>query len=657
MKSTRSLLLPALLLLVMPLAGAQVPVRTLNDGNLVLSDIPQIPPQLAADLNRYENVRSGSFLEWTKDSQSIFISTRFSETSQVHRVDMPGGARRQLTFFKEPVSGVQRQPKGELLSFLMDAGGSEFDQLYLFDPRDGSSRMLSDGESRNGAVLWDQEGNNLAFQSTRRNGRSNDIWWMPHGQPEAAKVALEAPDGSWWGPAAFSPDGEQLLVQQYVSVTDSSVYLLNLSSGEKQALAGAKSDAPGRNLAFDFDREGRGIYYLTDTGRPFAALAYRTLEPGATAQIITEDIPWDVSSMALSEDKTRAAFVVNEEGFGRLYLLNLANFQYQAVEGLPTGLVGGLSFSPDGKNLAMTLNTPQTPSDTYVLALGRGALKYGKLTRWTYSEVGGLDTSSFSVPELVRYPTFDQVDGKDRTIPAFVYKPKGPGPHPVIISIHGGPEGQFRPSFQSTYQLWIDKLGAAVIAPNVRGSAGYGKEYVALDNGYQREDSVRDIGALLDWIGTQDDLDADRVAVIGGSYGGYMVLASAVHFSDRLKAAVDIVGISNFVTFLENTQAYRQDLRRPEYGDERIPEMRTFLNRISPLTNIKKIQVPLFVVQGQNDPRVPVTEAEQVVAAVREQGQRVWYMNAMDEGHGYARKANQDIYRQAVVLFFEQNLL
>ncbi len=653
-------LLTALLALTLGSArsGAdEVPERTLNNGNLILSDIPEIPASLAQELNRYENVRSGSFRAWARDGQSLFITTRFGETSQLHRVAMPGGARQQLTFFSEPVTGVQRQPDGDLISFLMDAGGSEFDQLYLFDPATGKSEMVSDGGSRNGSVLWDEQGKVLAFQSTRRNGRSNDIWVMPFDQPAAAKVALEAPDGAFWAPAAFSPDGEQLLAQQYVSVTNSSIYLVDLASGEKQVLAGGNPDSPGRHLAQGFDRGGRGIYYLTDVGSQFARLAYKTLEPGATARIITEDIPWDVTGMALSEDKTRGAFVVNEEGFAKLYLLDPATQTYRRVEGLPVGIVGGLSFSPDGTALAMTLNTPQSPSDTFVLTLKDSPLEHGALTRWTYSEVGGMDTGKFAVPELVRFPTFDEVDGKKRTIPAFVYKPRGRGPHPVIINIHGGPEGQFRPSFRSTYQLWIDRLDAAVIAPNVRGSAGYGKDYLSLDNGYQREDSVRDIGALLDWIGTQPDLDAERVAVIGGSYGGYMVLASAVHYSDRLRAAVDVVGISSFVTFLENTQDYRRDLRRPEYGDERIPEMRAFLNRISPLNNIEKIQVPLFVVQGENDPRVPVTEAEQVVAAVRQQGPKVWYMNALDEGHGYARKANQDIYRQAVVLFFEQHLL
>ena len=305
----------------------------------------------------------------------------------------------------------------------------------------------------------------------------------------------------------------------------------------------------------------------------------------------------------------------------------------------------------------MTINTARSPSDTFVLDLGRGPLDHGKLERWTFSEVGGLDTSTFREPELIEFPTFDQVDGRQRMIPAWLYKPAGPGPHPVVVSIHGGPEGQARPFFSSTYQLWLEKLGVAVLVPNVRGSAGYGKTYVKLDNSFKREDSVKDIGALLDWIETQPDLDQDRVAVFGGSYGGYMVLASAVHFSDRLRAAVDIVGISSFVTFLENTQDYRRDLRRVEYGDERDPEMRAHLEKISPVNNVEHIKIPMFVVQGENDPRVPVTESIQMVEALREQGQPVWYMNALNEGHGYRKKENRDIYEQATVLFLRTHLL
>ena len=335
----------------------------------------------------------------------------------------------------------------------------------------------------------------------------------------------------------------------------------------------------------------------------------------------------------------------------------MASREYKPVDSIPTGLVGGMEFSPDGTKLGMTLNTSQTPSDSFVLNLGEGALEYGELTRWTYSEVGGLDTGTFVQPELIAYPTFDSNSGGPESIPAWVYKPEGEGPFPVIIAIHGGPESQSRPVFSSTYQMWLQKLGAAVIRPNVRGSDGYGKHYMSLDNGFKREDSVKDIGALLDWIKTQPDLDETRVAVFGGSYGGYMVLASSVHYSDRLKAAVDIVGISNFVTFLENTQDYRRDLRRAEYGDERDPDMRRHLEAISPLNHVDKIRIPMFVVQGQNDPRVPVSEAVQIVAALREQGLPVWYMNALNEGHGYRKKENRDVYQQATMMFLREHLL
>jgi dipeptidyl aminopeptidase/acylaminoacyl peptidase len=648
--------MPLLLVLLLPtLAFAEIERRTLNDGNLVLEDIPEIPAQLVEDLRQYQNVRSAGLIDWTRDGRGLFIGTRFGEVSQIHLVEQPGGARRQLTFFEEPVRGAHRRPEHTDLLFGMDEGGNEFTQLYLFDPQTATRRLLTDGKSKNSGARWSRDGKLLAYQSTRRNGAANDVWLMSPEDPAATQLVLKAPDGTSWSPSGFSDDKKTLIIQQYVSAILSRVHLLDLASGERRVFA-VRGDIPGRNSGAAFDRSGNGLFYLTDAAGEFLQLAHRPLAADGEPTIITKDIPWDVTAYSLSDDRSRGAFVTNEDGLSRLYLLDPAGLGYRAVGGLPSGLIGGLAFSPDGTRLAMTMDTAKTASDVFVLALDDPPLGHGELVRWTFSEVGGLDTSRFSEPELVRYPTFDTVDGKPRTIPAFVYKPEGKGPHPVIIAIHGGPEGQFRPRFSSRTQLWIDQLGAAVIAPNVRGSAGYGKSFLSLDNGFLREDSVKDIGALLDWIATQPDLDQDRVAVVGGSYGGYMVLASAVHYSARLKAAIDIVGISNFVTFLENTQDYRRDLRRVEYGNERDPAMRAHLQKISPLNNVAKIKIPLFVVQGQNDPRVPVTEAEQVVQAVRDLGQPVWYMNALNEGHGYRKKENRDIYSQAVVLFLQKHL-
>lgn len=643
------------ILLTLPVAALAVETRTLNDGQLVLEDVPEIPASLAADLDQYQNIRTAGVLDWTHDGESLYISTRFGEVSQVHRVDQPGGARHQLTFFREPVRSVERRPGQDTFLFGMDEGGSEFNQLYLFDPATATHTLLTDGKSKNGGALWSRDGSTVAFQSTRRNGRSNDIWLMSPEKPQDAKLILESPDGTMWSPSDFGREGRTLLVNQYISALSSRLHLLDLESGERTLLAGG-ADVRGRHTASSFDHTGKGFFYLTDAGGEFLQLAHRTLAPGSTPTLITKDIPWDVRSYSLSDDRTRGAFVTNEDGLSRLYLFDPSTHAYRAVENLPVGLLGGVRFRPDQRQLAFTMNTARTPSDCFVLDLGDDPLSAGALTRWTFSEVGGLDTAAFNEPSLVRYPTFDRVDGKPRTIPAFVYKPDHAGPHPVIISIHGGPESQARPGFSSRIQLWIDKLGAAVVVPNVRGSSGYGKSYLALDNGFRRDHAVKDIGALLDWIATRPDLDQNRVAVIGGSYGGYMVLASAVEYSDRLKAAVDVVGISNFVTFLENTQDYRRDLRRVEYGDERKPAMRAYLQKISPLTNVARIKVPLFVIQGQNDPRVPVTEAEQIVQAVRSQGHTVWYMNALNEGHGYRKKENRDVYAQAVVLFLQTYL-
>jgi dipeptidyl aminopeptidase/acylaminoacyl peptidase len=635
---------------------ADVDRRTLNNGNLILEDIPEIPKDLLLDLFRYQNVRAATFRAWSADSQSIYISTGFGDVDSVHRVNMPLGARRQVTFYDEPIGGIVGQPgTGELL-FTRDADGSEFSQIFKLDGTTGDAVMLTDGESRNSAVLWDRRGTRIAYQSTRRNGASNDLWIMDPDEPEQAKIALESPGGSYWAPAEFSDSGSKLLAANYFSAADSRVSIIDLDTGDVALIAGGPENI-STNFPIGFDDGGNGVWFITDQGSEQSYIAWMSMDQGSEPEAVTIQIPWSISAAMISHDRRRLAFVTNENGMSRLYLMDAASREFRMVDGLPVGVIYGIQFSPDDSRIGMTVNTPQTPSDAFVLELGAAALEYGDLVRWTESEIGGLDTTAFSIPELVQYPTFDDVDGKRREIPAWIFKPSGEGPHPVVISIHGGPESQARPVFSSSLQMWVNKLGVAVIRPNVRGSRGYGKTYVSLDNGFKREDSVKDIGALLEWIETQPDLDASRVAVSGGSYGGYMVLACAVHYSDKLKAVVDIVGISNFVSFLENTQDYRRDLRRAEYGDERDPEMRAHLEKISPVNNVEKIKVPMFIVQGENDPRVPVTEATQMVEALRAEGQTVWYMNALNEGHGYRKRDNRDIYQQATMMFLRQHLV
>ncbi len=653
-------LLTGLFLLLLTSTGSAAEVQrwTANDGQLVMEDIPPIPESLPPILSRYQNIRSAGFSSWSKDSKSIFIKTRLGAVTQLHRVDMPGGARYQVTFGEEPIGEVALQPNSNLIALTLDEGGDEFDQVYLFNPENGLMRLLSDGEALNNRMAWDRQGKKLAYRSTRRNGRSNDIWIQKSASSDPATLLLATEDGTLWKPVDFSRNGKMLLIQQFVSVADSRVYIKELPDGELTLLAG-DAENPSSNIASGFSQQDDSVYFVTNQHGGAAELAKANLGESPNITFVPSTNNWDITQFVLSPDRKRGAFVANVGGISRLYLFDPERLNYKHVEKIPVGLVTDLNFSPNNKRLGMTLNSAQNPYEAFVLDLNRKPLSAGKLTRWTFSEAGGLNTAKFSDPIAFSFlsPVIDEGEEEEIPIPAFAYLPRGNGPFPVIIHVHGGPENQFRPRFNSGFQMWIDELGAAVIAPNVRGSLGYGSYFITMDDDYNREASVEDIGALLDWIAQQPKLDRERVAIIGASYGGYVALASATRYSDRLRAAVDRVGITNFVTFLENTQDYRRELRRMEYGDERDPEMRAFLEKISPLNNVDSIKIPLFVQQGSNDPIVPKSESDQMVKALREQGQTVWYMNALNEGHGYDRKENRDLFEQATFLFLQKYLL
>jgi len=625
---------------------AQSPIIAPTE-NLVTDGIPAIPAEIAETVRRYTESRAASFVDWHPRHREMLISTRFGNTSQLHLVRMPGGARRQLTFFSEPVGNASWEPvDGRYFVFSKDTGGNEFGQLNRYDVATGNVTLLTDGgRSQNGGVLWNHAKDTFVYSTTRRNGADRDLWIMDPLRPEDSKPLAELSGGGWSG-LDWSPDDSQILAREYISINKSNLWLIDIQSGAKTAVTDLAEQVSYGGA--EFSQDGKGLYLTSDKDNEFRRLAFLD-SASLDVTYLTSDIPWDVETFELSPDGGRIVFLTNEAGISRAYLMDTLTRQVTPIQGLPKGVIGSASWHENGQDIAFTINSAKSTSDIYSLNVPSG-----EIIRWTESELGGLLADDLVEPELIRWTSFDGLE-----ITGFLYNAAKTfeGRRPVIINIHGGPEGQSQPVFQGRNNYYLNELGVAIIYPNVRGSSGYGKSYVAMDNGLKREDSVRDIGALLDWIGSQPHLDPDRVMVTGGSYGGYMTLACATHFNDRLRCSVDVVGISHFGTFLKNTESYRRDLRRVEYGDERDPQMASFFEQIAPLNNVHKISKPLFIVQGGNDPRVPLSEAEQMVARVKSNGSPVWYLMAKDEGHGFRKKSNADFQFYATVLFVRQHLL
>ena len=616
--------------------------------NLVAEGIPKIPASLAESVGRYSEFRTASFAGWHPTRREMLIETRFGDTYQVHQVKFPGGARTQLTFFPDRINGAQYQPgSGESFVFGKDIGGGEFFQLYRYDLPTGDITLLTDGKSRNTSPRWSHQGDRIAYGSTKRTGNDVDIWVVSASDPATAHMVAQM-EGGGWGVSDWSPDGKQLLIMNEVSAAETYVWLVDVASGKKDLLTpktGSETVAFGNAR---FAKDGKGVYMTSDEDSEFQRLVYMDLSSHGIT-VLTPALKWDVDEFDLSKDGRWIAFEANEDGISVLHVLDTKTAKEVVVPKLPVGVLWGIRWRDNSREVAFSLSTASQPYDVYSVDLATG-----KVERWTFSETGGLNTSNFAKPQLVHWKSWD-----DRLISGFLYKPpaKFTGKHPVIVDIHGGPEGQFRPDFGERDNYYLNELGIAMIYPNVRGSTGYGKTFQKLDNGALREGSYKDISSLLDWIQTQPDLDAGRVLITGGSYGGFMTLAVATNYNDRICCSVDVVGPSNLVTFLEHTSGYRKDLRRVEYGDERDPKMREFLESVAPANKAKNISKPLFVIAGQNDPRVPASESAQMAEVVRKNGTPVWWLLGKDEGHGFAKKKNRDFQFYATVMFVKQYLL
>jgi len=632
----------ALALFALPLASS-LAQSVEKPAALVADGMPEVPVELASRTRPYMEFRTANFLGWHPTDRSMLITTRFANTNQVHRVARPAGARTQLSFEEDRIQSAGYAPRtGDVTLVIKDVGGNEFFQLYAL--KDGRLSLLTDGESRNQPGAWSKDGQFIGYSSTRRNGADTDLYVMNPRDPKSDHLVAEVKGGGW-NFADFSPDQARAVVVEYMSVTKSNLWLLDLASGAMKPVGDHGKPISYRGAQFALDGT---LWVTSDEGSDFKRLGTLDVATGRfTPRGPAEK--WDVETFDVADDGRFVAYVINEAGRSTLRLLDISSGAVRTVS-LPAGTIGAVDVAPWGE-IGLTFTSAKSPADAFSVDPATLAV-----TRWTVSETGGLDPSANVDPDLVEVRSFDGL-----MVSGFLYRPdpaRFPGRRPLIMNIHGGPESQSQPGFLGRNNYLLNELGIAIFYPNVRGSSGYGKRFISLDDGpFKREDSVKDVGAFLDALAKDPRLDAARFAVTGGSYGGYMCYASAVFYGSRLKGANCIVAISSFVTFLENTQDYRRDLRRVEYGDERDPKQRQKLVAISPLTRADEIRLPMMVVTGANDPRVPASEADQIVSAIRAKGGTAWHLLGRDEGHGFAKKANQDYQFWSSLMFWERTLL
>lgn len=554
----------ALLIVTSPLAAAPATDAVPPPAALTLDRVPLVPAALRAATQPYLEYRTAAVVDWNPATRGLVVATRFGNSTQLHEVARPMSDRRQISFDDEPVTtGSFGHRPGAPLVVSKDVGGGEFYQLYTLAA--GRLTLLTDGKSRNEGAMWDREGQRLAYTSTRRNGTDSDIYLIDPRDPKSDRMLAQM-TGNGWRVSTFAPGGGRALVEHYRSVEQSELFELDTATGNMRQLTpvGPKVSYSGAS----FGPDGT-IYFTSDEGSDFARLGRLGREGRFTP--LNPETGADIEEFAVADDGRFIAYVVNDGGFGRLRLLDPRTGRVRDAK-LPAGVVSAVTIAPWGQ-IAFTFASATSPGDAFVLDPATMAV-----TPWTASETGGLDPARNRAPEVVMVKSFDGLP-----VAGLLYRPdpaKFPGKLPLLVNIHGGPEGPSRPGFLGRANYLVNDLGIALFLPNVRGSTGHGKRFVGLDNGpFKREDSVKDIGAFIDALAADPRLDATRFAEAGGSYGGYMCYASAIRYAGRFRAAQCTVAISNFVTFLENTQSYRRDLRLVEYGDERDPVQRASWSR------------------------------------------------------------------------------
>ncbi len=627
---------------------------------LRLEGVPPIPRGQIDAAQRYSRVAGHSFVDWHPTRREMLLAHRppGASTTQLYRLRTPLAAPELLTDGADPVSTGEWEPRnGRFIVFARGSRGDEAFQLFRLDPETRTATQLTPAGQRHALLGWVKSSSHvivgsLPLDRTAAGGRRSEISTTlsvtDPMNPAATRVLADLPGGGWFA-AELSPDEKQLALSRYVSATESEVWLMDMASGQRRKLLPAAGETlVASHMVGGWSADGRSLFVGSDRYGEFEELLRLDLAGGALTRL-TAQAGWDVSYAGSSRDGRTLAVLVNVDGRSELRLIDAGTGTARPTPPLPAGGVMRSRFHAGSNELALVVSSTQGPAQVHTLDLARGTLDV-----WT-QPVGaeGLDLKSLPEQQVVRWPSFD-----GRTISGILTLPPAhfSGRRPVLMQVHGGPEGQAKLGWMGRYNHLLLSYGIAIFEPNVRGSTGYGKTFTSLDNGRLREDSVKDLGSAISWMETHPRLDAKRVLVTGGSYGGYMALAASTLLAERIAGAVSKVGISNFVTFLENTESYRRDLRRAEYGDERDPAMRAFLQGIAPLHRAERITKPLMVVQGKNDPRVPWTESEQIVRSLQARGTPVWYLLADNEGHGFARRENSDYDFAAMMAFIEQTL-
>lgn len=636
-----------LLLLLAPFASPAAAQE--RPAAITTEDVPDIPSSVVRALAPYRPVGGFAFGGWLGGRRELLIMAGGDPSGQVYSVVTPNAPPHRLTSIPGRPMGVECRPGSDEYVLSGDFDGDERVQLALLDPARASLKALTRVGTRNYSPRWSSDGTRLAFAGDLRNGSDLDLLLIDFRSDDRSPRLLRALEGLT-NVEDWSSDSRQIVLTNSNVETGTTLIVVNAETKEHRVLlptpAAPGIDGPGTP---QWSPDGRRIVLTVHDGGNFRRLASLDVESGKV-RMIGRPQPWDVEWFDLADDGRTLAVQSNVDGYSSLDVVNLDDGKSRHFDSLGSGQTSELAFRPGSTEVAMNFEGPSTPRQVVSVILGRGTT-----VPWTnYDDIRPRYRLPGD-PRLVRFPSFDRLE-----IPAFVYLPTDPrfqsGKRPVLIDVHGGPQAQFRPTFLGRESFWVEELGMALIYPNVRGSTGYGIAFSHLDDGRKRLDSVRDIGALLDWIATQPNLDADRVIIRGGSYGGYMVLASLAEYGDRLRGGIDIAGVSNFVSLLEAGDPRIREIQRQEFGDERDPSMRAFLEDLAPVHRADRIRSPLLVVQGEQDPRVPVAEARQIVDAVRAHDVPVWYVLASNEGHGYSRGENLDYLISVEAAFIVQHL-